>query len=225
MLAFRAIRAPLTLSAALLAGCVTHPAARYQVPSAPVLQANSDSTRIHVPLRYVKDPVHLDAYTRIVFDPVAVYEGPEADFGKLSDEDKVDIASLVQTEFRSALQPRFTLDANQPGKALRVQITLVAVETSTPVVSTVSKIVPFGLVANTVNAVRDRQALFTGSIAYVVEVYDQKSNDLLIAYVAREYPNAMSLASSVHILDAARSGVRKGAHRLQVVLTSPEPSP
>jgi len=101
---------------------------------------------------------------------------------------------------------------------LRVRATLTGVETSTPVISTLTKIVPIGLVVNSVQSVRDKQAAFTGSVSYAVEVYDSTSGKLLRAYVAKQYPFAENVSASFGTLDASRSGIRSGADELVVQL-------
>ena len=91
-------------------------------------------------------------------------------------------------------------------------------EGSTPVISTVSKIVPVGLLLNTVQTARDKQAAFTGSVTFAVEVFDSSSGRLMRAYISKQYPWAMNVATSFGALDAAKSGIRKGADELAVQL-------
>ncbi|MEZ2128248.1 MULTISPECIES: DUF3313 family protein [unclassified Sinorhizobium] len=50
--------------------------------------------------------------------------------------------------------------------------------------------------------------------SYAVEVYDAMSNHLLLAYVFKQYPNAMNIGASFGSMAAARVGVRKGAEDL-----------
>jgi hypothetical protein len=38
------------------------------------------------------------------------------------------------------------------------------------------------------HSARDKQAIFSGSVSYAVEIYDSASNRLLCAYVAKQYP-------------------------------------
>ena len=54
----------------------------------------------------------------------------------------------------------------------------------------------------------------TGSISYVVEILDASTQELLGAYVAKQYPNAWNLGATFGRLDAARVGIDKGAEEL-----------
>jgi uncharacterized protein DUF3313 len=46
------------------------------------------------------------------------------------------------------------------------------------------------------HSARDKQAIFSGSVSYAVEIYDSASNRLLCAYVAKQYPWAENLFAS-----------------------------
>ena len=93
-------------------------------------------------------------------------------------------------------------------------MTLTGAETSTSVLSPLTKILPAGLVLNTVNTARDKQAPFTGSVSFAVEIYDGTSNRLLRSYVEKQYPAAMNVAASFGALGAAKTGIDKGADDL-----------
>lgn len=71
---------------------------------------------------------------------------------------------------------------------------------------------------NTVQTVRDKQGMLSGSVSYAVEIYDSTSDHLLRAYVSKQYPAAANVFESFGKLDAARAGLRKGADDLLVQL-------
>ncbi|BAI71766.1 hypothetical protein AZL_011280 [Azospirillum sp. B510] len=81
-----------------------------------------------------------------------------------------------------------------------------------------SKLVPVGAVVNTVQTVRDKQGMLSGSVSYAVEIHDSMSNRLLRAYVSKQYPWAENVFASFGTLDAARAGIRVGADDLIVQL-------
>ncbi len=120
----------------------------------------------------------------------------------------------MQAQLGVALRGKYAL-ANAPGpNTLRVHVTLTGAEASTPVLSTVSKIAPGGVLVNGVQSVRDKQAAFTGSISYAVEIYDSASGRLLRAYVSKQYPFAENVLASFGTLDASRAGIRNGSQDL-----------
>jgi hypothetical protein len=52
---------------------------------------------------------------------------------------------------------------------------------SPPVLCSLTKIAPVAVIFNVVQTTRDKQAIFTGSVSYAVEIYDSASNQLLRA--------------------------------------------
>lgn len=149
-----------------------------------------------------------------------VYSGPDQQFGDTSDADKAVVAAYMQKEFAEALKPEFAL-AEAPGPAtLRVHLTLTGLETNTPVLSSLTKIAPINLIINVVQTARDKQAIFTGSASYAVEIYDSASNQLLRAYVTKQYPFAENLFASFGTSAASRAGIRNGARDLVTQLDS-----
>jgi hypothetical protein len=53
-----------------------------------------------------------------------------------------------------------------------------------------------------------------GPVSYAVEIYDASTNQLLSAYVAKQYPNAMNIAATFGSLSASKTGIKKGAQDL-----------
>jgi hypothetical protein len=106
--------------------------------------------------------------------------------------------------------------ARTPGPdTLRVRLTLTGVETSTPVLSTVTRVTPAGLVLNAGLAAADKKGTFSGSVSYAVELSDASTGELLNAYVTNQSANALNVVASFGPLDAARGGVRAGADQLR----------
>jgi hypothetical protein len=89
-------------------------------------------------------------------------------------------------------EPKFA-PVTKPGPTtLRVYLTLTGLETNTPVLSSLTKILPVNAIINVVQTARDKKAIFTGSVSYAVEIYDSASNQLLRAYVAKQYPRRIA---------------------------------
>jgi hypothetical protein len=211
---------PLILFTAAVTGCATtHPVNYQRLASAPQLAPNPQDGHGHVPFLY-SAPIDWHKYCAVIVDPVIVYSGPDQQFGDTSDADKAVLAAYMQKEFAEALKPEFAL-AEAPGPAtLRVHLTLTGLETNTPVLSSLTKIAPVNLVINVVQTARDKQAIFTGSASYAVEIYDSASNQLLRAYVAKQYPFAENLFASFGTSAASRAGIRNGARDLVTQLDS-----
>jgi hypothetical protein len=215
---WRTASAALLIGAVTVAGCAssTPPVAYQQLPSAPLLRRVKDSAE---PFQYRSVTADLRGYSKLVVDPVTIYGGPDAQFGSVSQEDRQIVADYMRRTFIEVLGKRYRIVAAPEPGAARLHLTLTGLETSTPVLSTVSHVVPLGLVANGVLEAKGDNGTFFGSVSYAAELFDASTGDLLRAYVRKETPGALDVTASVGTLDAARSGVRMGARQLRDELT------
>jgi hypothetical protein len=200
----------------LLAGCSTTRPVDYQgLASAPQMTANPEDRNGRVPFAYASSDVDWSRYNAAMLDPVTVYDGPDQQFGGVSNDERASLAAYARDQFGRALRRHNYAPADTSGPGtLRIHVTLTGVETNAPVISPLSKIVPAGLLVNTVQTVRSKQAAFSGSVSYAVEVYDSTSNRLLRAYVSKQYPKAENVFASFGALGAARAGLRNGSEDL-----------
>lgn len=200
--------------AAALAGCAgTRPVAYRDLASSTELRANTQDKSGRIPYSY-SEPTDWHPYTRMILEPVTVYRGTDAQFGKVSEEDRNEVAQYMQAQFAERLSERFQLvNASSPG-TLRVRLTLTGVKTSTQFVSTFTHFDLAGGPYNAVQAARGKEGMMMGSVSYAVEIYDAPTNRLLEAYVEKQYPNAMNVKSTFGALSAAKTGIRKGAEAL-----------
>jgi hypothetical protein len=163
---------------------------------------------------YAAPDVGLTHYTKLIFEPVAIYTGPDQQFGSLSGADRAAIADYMRAEFADAAAQRFTETGSASPDTLRLNVTLTGVETNVPVLSTVTKLAPAAALLNLVQTARGARGTFDGSVSFEVQVYDSTTNRLLEAYVSKQYPFAENIISSVGTLEATRAGVRNGADDL-----------
>ena len=209
------IRILLLLHFGLLAGCATTQPVDYQALSvASELQENSGANGAHVRFLFAARTRDWGYYDRFMLDPVEIYRGADQQFGKIQETQKKDLAAYMQVKFSEALALRYAPATAAGSGVLRVHLVLAGVETSIPVIATATKVLPIGFVVNSVQTARDKQACFTGSVSYAVEIYDAASNRLLGAYIAKQYPAAVNVFASFGTLDAAKAGIRKGAGNL-----------
>jgi hypothetical protein len=209
----------LALACVALAACSSaQPPVAYQgVASSSYLKPNAQKDATRVPYRYATE-VDWHRYRKLMIDPVTVYTGADNQFGDLPAQDQRTLANYMESTFAQKLGKRFEM-TNAPGQdTLRLKLTLTGVETSTAVLSTLSHFDIAGGLYNSVQAVRGGKGSFTGSVTYVVELYDASSNRLLQAYVSKQYPNAMNIGATFGSLGAAKTGIEKGADALAAQL-------
>ncbi|KEY40033.1 DUF3313 domain-containing protein [Pantoea agglomerans] len=171
-----------------------------------------DSDRI--PFRYTA-PVDWSKYRSIAIDPVEIYGGSDAQFNDLSQEDRRNLADYMQKKFADVLREKFTVN-NSAGNtpSLRLKLTLTGADTTPQVVGTFTKFDLAGGPYNIVQSVRGGRGLMSGYVNYAVEVKDAATGELLLAYVAEQYPNAMNVGATFGSMSAAETGVDKGAEQL-----------
>ncbi|GME47256.1 DUF3313 domain-containing protein [Pantoea sp. QMID2] len=171
-----------------------------------------DSDRI--PFRYAT-PVDWSKYRSITIDPVEIYGGSDAQFNDLSEQDRRNLADYMQKKFADVLREKFSVNTsggNAP--SLRLKLTLTGADTTPQVVGTFTKFDLAGGPYNIVQSIRGGRGLMSGYVNYAVEVKDAATGELLLAYVAEQYPNAMNVGATFGSMSAAETGVDKGAEQL-----------
>jgi hypothetical protein len=211
----KSLKRPLAAAAcSMLAACASADPVSYKdVASASYLRPNPKDETGHIPYLYAQ-PVDWRAYSQAVIDPVEIYRGPDNQFGDMAPEDRAELASYMQAEFAKALMTRFTLTNRVGPNTLRIKLTLTGADTNTPFLATFTRFDIAGGLYNGVQAVRGGEGMMTGSVLYVVELYDGASNRLLEAFVTKQYPGAYNIGAGIGSLAAAKTGLEKGAAAL-----------
>jgi hypothetical protein len=147
------------------------------------------------------------------------HSGPFTFFvGPVSQEGRQEIAVYMQQEFKKLLGKKMEItDSPKPG-TVRLHLTLTGIEKSTPVMSTLSHLLPVGLLVNAGFEAAGHNGSFFGSVSYAIELHDVSTGELIYAAVSKENPRALDLTSSFGRLDAAKTGVRHGADHLSTDL-------
>jgi len=197
-----------------LSGCSGTEPVRYSgVATTTYLAPNTGDDAESVPYRYAT-AVDWRAYNKAIVDPVVVYQGPDEQFGGLSEADKTALARYMQTQFTERLKQRFMLVNTIGPNTVRVRLTLTGAETSTAVLSTLTRFDIAGGIYNGVQAARGGEGMLTGSVSYVVEIFDAATSKLLTAYITKQYPGPYNLGATMGALAASEVGIDKGADAL-----------
>jgi hypothetical protein len=202
------IAASAGLSVLNLAGCAsTRPVAYQDLSSASELKPVNGYNQF----QYLNPNDRFKNYDALIVDPVSIYSGTDAQFGPVSQEGRQEIAVYMQQEFTKLLSKKMQIaDSPMPG-TVRLHLTLTGIERSTPVISTLSHLIPVGLLVNAGFEAAGHNGSFFGSVSYAIELYDVSTGELIYAAVSKENPRALDLTSSFGRLDAAKTGVRHGA--------------
>lgn len=204
--------AALLCAAFVLAGCATpdRPLPRTALASAADLAPSPAGADPRQPYSFRAGDARWNDYTRVLLQPVVLYAGADAQFGDASDDDKRQVMAALRSSFEAALRRRYTI-VDEPGpRTLKLRLTLTGFEKNTPVLATLTKVLPIGLIRNSIKSAYDEQGSLSGSLSYAVEVYDASNDRLLRAFVAKRYPGALNIGASLGTLDAARTAARDG---------------
>lgn len=201
------------LSVSLTACGTATPIAYSGLESVSELAPNAGDDRARVPYRYVGQ-VDWSHYRRVMVDPVVIYGGADHQFVDLTDGDKDLLAAYMQEQFSQHLSQRFQITDQAGAGTMRLKLTLTGATATTPVLGTLSRIDVAGAVYNGVQSVNGGEGSFTGAVIYAVEIRDARSNKLLAAFIAKQYPPAYDIGASFGRLDAAKHGLKQGAEEL-----------
>jgi len=206
--------------AVVLTGCAsTRPIAYSDLASSSKLRPNTQDKSGRMPFSY-SEQVDWRQYNQVIVEPVAVYRGSDAQFKKISEEGKNELAQYMQEQFSEKLSEHFRVVKTGSSHTLRIQLTLTGAKKSTQFVSTFTHFDLAGGPYNVVQSARGKEGMMMGSVNYAVEIYDASTNRLLNAYVEKQYPNAMNVKSTFGSLGAAKTGISKGADALVAQLDS-----
>ncbi|WP_024645874.1 DUF3313 domain-containing protein [Pseudomonas syringae] len=210
----------LLLSGFLVTGCASHEPSPYSgVGSSFEMRPNQQDGTGRMPFKY-STSVNWHKYDQIMLEPVVIYSGADAQFSGLERKDKTVLANDMTVKFSETLGQHFRFTATPGQGTLRIRLTLTGAETTVAGLSTFSRF-DIGMGSyNLVQAARDREGTFTGSVSYAVEIYDASTSQLLESYVSRQYPKVYDISSTFGRLAAAQTGISRGAEELVDILLS-----
>ncbi len=163
----------------LAAGCAAvTPVAYSEVGSSAYMTPDTSDPSGRVPYRYAP-PVDWRTYNKVMIDPVVIYRGADHQFGEMSEKDKETLAATMQTRFADRLRGRFAVVNTRGPNTFRLRLTWTGAVANTPVLGTLSRFDLAGAVYNGVQAARDREGTMTGSVIFVVEMFDSATSRLL----------------------------------------------
>lgn len=153
-------------------------------------------------------------YRTVIVEPTAVYNGPDAQFeGDISAGDRAKYAAIVTDELRSELAKSFPAPATAQADTLRLKVTLLGAEKTKGGVATATRVTPVGFGLSAVKSALGKGGSFTGSVLFAVEVYDARTNELLIAAVRRRHPDPLDVPATLGTDETVKAVARDFADR------------
>jgi hypothetical protein len=166
-------------------------------------------------MRWLKPGVDFKKYTKFMFEPVVIYRGEDADFGKISEEDKEKMATFMGEEFPKIIGEKYPVVKTPGPDVARVKLTLAGLSETVPGVSTVAGVFPIGLVMNIGKSAAGYQGTLVGSATIAVEIYDSETNVLLAAFLQKRFPLALDVTKTFSTFKAAETAITESAETMR----------
>jgi hypothetical protein len=131
-------------------------------------------------LVYFNPNANWSQYTAVMIDPVTIGFAPER---QISQQDQITLANYYRQQLEQNLSKTFAI-VNQPGpNVMRLRVALTDATTATPVLRTISVVVPQARILNSVKDLASGTYAFVGSARSEGEVLDSVTGIRLAAAV------------------------------------------
>jgi len=211
-----AFRSTLCLAALPLAALIAAaPASAQTKDHAPVaLKSSSKMTQDKAKSEswtYVQPREVFTKYRTVIVDPTAVYQGADAQFDGIDSADRYKAASVITDELRKELIKTFPSPAKPQADTLRLKVTILGATKTKGGIATATRVTPIGFGLSAVKSVLGKPGTFTGSVLFAVELYDAKTNQLLLAAVRRRTPDPLDVPATISQDETIKSVAREFA--------------
>ena len=151
-------------------------------------------------------------YRTLIVEPTAVYSGPDAQFdGGISTADRSNFAGIVTEQLRSELAKSFPAPATAQADTLRLKVTLLGAEKTKGGLATATRVTPMGFGLSALKSAIGKGGSFTGSVLFAVELYDARTNELLLAAVRRRHPDPLDVPATLGTEETIKAVAREFA--------------
>lgn len=169
----------------------------------------------HESWTYIEPGLSLAKYNAVQIVPTAVYRGADAQFEKISEQERQKFAQFLTEALQAELTKSFRLASTPGANTLRIRMTLIGAKKTTGGAGTVTSVMPIGLITNAVKSAAGKKGTFSGSVLFAVEIFDSQSGNLLAAAVRREAPDALDIGATMSTSDTVKAVARDIAKQLR----------
>lgn len=150
-------------------------------------------------------------YRTVIVDPTVVYQGPDAQFEGIDYADRTKYAAMITDELRSELVKSFPSPAQAQADTLRLRVTILGAQKTKGGIATATRVTPLGFATSAVKSALGKKGTLTGSVLYAVELFDARTNELLLAAVRRRTPDPLDVPATLSTTDTVKSVAREFA--------------
>lgn len=163
---------------------------------------------------YRNPDMDITQYSKIVLSPVEIYSGPDASYSGMSSAEQKRIADYLYSAMLQKLQQNNLLAPYSGPNTARLMLIFAGAEKTRPVATTVTYLLPVGMVMNIGKGAMGKSGTFMGSATVGGEFTDSVTGTLLASFLTREAPNAMDVAVIVGEWDATLKAMDKIAEEV-----------
>jgi hypothetical protein len=150
-------------------------------------------------------------YRTVIVDNTTVYRGPDAQFDGIDPADREKYAGIITQELRSEIAKSFPTPAQPQADTLRLKVTILGATKTKGGLATATRVTPLGFATSALKSAVGRKGSFTGSLLYAVELYDARTNELLLAAVRRRTPDPLDVPATLSTTDTVKAVAREFA--------------
>ena len=150
-------------------------------------------------------------YRTVIVDPTTVYQGPDSQFNGIESADRYKYASMITDALRQELVKTFPAPARPQADTLRLKVTLLGAEKTKGGIATATRVTAIGFATSALKSALGKQGSFTGSVLYAVELYDARTNELLLAAVRRRTPDPLDVPATLGTTETIKAVAREFA--------------
>jgi hypothetical protein len=150
-------------------------------------------------------------YRTLIVDNTAVYSGPDAQFDGIDAAERAKFATIVTDALRSELAKSFPNPARVQADTLRLKVTLLGAEKTKGGLATATRVTPMGFGLSALKSAVGKGGSFTGSVLFAVELYDARTNELLLAAVRRRHPDPLDVPATLGTEETVKAVAREFA--------------
>lgn len=170
-------------------------------------------------LVYTASEANWAGYDKVRLDPVTIWTAGESAFEGISAADRQKLADDLYTAIHKELSQDYQLvDQVGPG-VMRIQVALTDAEASSPVMDTISTVVPLGLAISQTTGLITGKPTFVGETQAEAKVTDGETGALLAAAIDRRV-GGKSISGSVDSWDDVHAAFEYWAKQLRYRLCS-----
>lgn len=222
LIAFRlALPALLLASAPAMAQTKDH--APVALPSAGLMSQDRPGTESWT---YAQPTSVFTKYRTVIVDPTTVYQGPDAQFDGIDPADRQTYASIITGELRNEIAKTFPSPATPQADTLRLRVTILGATKTKGGLATATRVTPVGFGLSALKSALGKTGTLTGSLLYAVELYDARTNELLLAAVRRRTPDPLDVPATISQTETVKAVAREfadGARKRLENLTGANP--